>query len=102
MAATEPPARPPRPALPGGLAWIETAIGALGRAVAWLYLPLIAVVMAVVVLRYLISSTHAWLDELQWYIFAIVVCLGLAETWSRDGHVRIDLVYGTKIGRAHV
>jgi len=90
MAATDPTDTPLRLALPDGVAWIETAIGALGRMVAWLCLPLIAVV----VLRYLLAPAHALLVELQWYISAVVVCLGFAETWWRDGNVRIDLLDG--------
>lgn len=39
-------------------------------------------------------SSNAWL-EVQWYLFAGTVLLGAAYTLRRNGHVRVDLVYGS-------
>jgi TRAP-type mannitol/chloroaromatic compound transport system permease small subunit len=45
--------------------------------------------------RYLFSaSSNAWL-EIQWYMFAGMVLLGAAETFRRNEHVRVDLIYGS-------
>jgi TRAP-type mannitol/chloroaromatic compound transport system permease small subunit len=45
--------------------------------------------------RYLFSiSSNAWL-EIQWYMFAGTVLLGAAETFRRNEHVRVDLIYGS-------
>lgn len=39
------------------------------------------------------ASSNAWL-ELQWYLFGVVVMLGAPHTLARNGHVRVDLLYG--------
>jgi TRAP-type mannitol/chloroaromatic compound transport system permease small subunit len=45
--------------------------------------------------RYTFSaSSNAWL-EIQWYMFAVTVLLGAAETLRRNEHVRVDLIYGS-------
>jgi TRAP-type mannitol/chloroaromatic compound transport system permease small subunit len=45
--------------------------------------------------RYAFSaSSNAWL-EIQWYMFAGMVLLGAAETFRRNEHVRVDLLYGS-------
>jgi TRAP-type mannitol/chloroaromatic compound transport system permease small subunit len=38
------------------------------------------------------DSSNAWL-ELQWYMFAVVVMLGVSYTLKRNEHVRVDLLY---------
>ena len=38
-------------------------------------------------------SSNALL-ELQWYMFSAVFLLGAAATLKRDGHVRVDVLYG--------
>lgn len=43
-------------------------------------------------------SSNAWL-EAQWYLFAGIVMLGAAHTLRRNGHVRVDLVYGNVSSR---
>jgi TRAP-type mannitol/chloroaromatic compound transport system permease small subunit len=40
------------------------------------------------------ASSNAWL-EVQWYMFAGMVLLGAAETFRRNEHVRVDLIYGS-------
>jgi TRAP-type mannitol/chloroaromatic compound transport system permease small subunit len=40
------------------------------------------------------ASSNAWL-EIQWYMFAGMVLLGAAETFRRNEHVRVDLIYGS-------
>lgn len=38
-------------------------------------------------------SSNAFL-EAQWYLFSLVFLLGAAHTLARNGHVRVDVVYG--------
>jgi TRAP-type mannitol/chloroaromatic compound transport system permease small subunit len=50
-------------------------------------------------MRYTFSiSSNAWL-EIQWYMFAGMVLLGAAETFRRNEHVRVDLIYGSRTHR---
>lgn len=46
-------------------------------------------------------SSNAWL-EVQWYLFAGTVMLGSAHTLHRNGHVRVDLLYGNISERARL
>jgi TRAP-type mannitol/chloroaromatic compound transport system permease small subunit len=46
-------------------------------------------------LRYSFNlGSNAWL-EAQWYLFAGMVMLGASYTLFRNGHVRVDLLYGS-------
>jgi len=66
----------------------------IGRIAEWCVLAACLVSAGNAVSRYGLSiSSNAWL-EAQWYLFAGVVMLGAAHTLRRNGHVRVDLVYG--------
>lgn len=39
------------------------------------------------------GGSNAWL-EVQWHLFAGMVMLGSAYTLARNGHVRVDVLYG--------
>ncbi|TWD46707.1 TRAP-type mannitol/chloroaromatic compound transport system permease small subunit [Agrobacterium vitis] len=46
------------------------------------------------IIRYIFNiSSNGWL-EIQWYLFAYVVLVGASHTLRKNGHVRVDLVYG--------
>ena len=76
------------------LEWLAARIDALnrsiGRAASFLYLFLITVVLAVVILRYAFSVTFAWMEEAQWYLFAVAVVLAFGYAYADDAHVRVD------------
>lgn len=64
-----------------------------GRAVSWLSLLLVFVVIAVVLSRYLLGIGSIALQESVTYIHAAIFMLGLAFTLQRGGHVRVDIFY---------
>lgn len=65
-----------------------------GRVAGWAVLAACAISAGNAVVRYGLSmSSNAWL-EVQWYLFAATVMLGAAYTLNRNGHVRVDLIYG--------
>lgn len=45
------------------------------------------------------GGSNAWL-EVQWHLFAGMVMLGSAWTLARNGHVRVDILYGRLRPRA--
>ncbi len=45
------------------------------------------------------NNSNAFLEG-QWYLFAIIVLLGAGWTLKTNGHVRVDLVYGSVSDRA--
>lgn len=74
---------------------IDGMSAAFGRVAEWMVFLACAISAGNAVLRYGLSvSSNAWL-EVQWYLFAGTVMLGAAHTLSRNGHVRVDLVYGS-------
>jgi TRAP-type mannitol/chloroaromatic compound transport system permease small subunit len=64
-----------------------------GRAVSWLSLLLVLVVISVVLSRYLLGIGSIALQESVTYIHAAIFMLGLAFTLQRGGHVRVDIFY---------
>jgi len=66
-----------------------------GKIADWMVLFACAISAGNAFIRYGFSySSNAWL-EVQWYLFAGIVMLGASYTLFRNGHVRVDLVYGS-------
>jgi len=65
----------------------------LGRAVAWLLLPMVLGTFAVVVLRYAFSVGWIWMQEAIMWMHAALFMLATAYTLNRDEHVRVDVFY---------
>lgn len=64
-----------------------------GRAVSWLTTLMVAVVFADVIMRYTLSRTYVFTQELEWYLFGAVYLLAAGYTLLHDEHVRVDIVY---------
>lgn len=71
---------------------IDAFNAAIGRAVAWLCLPIIAVIVLDVVSRHFFATGSVALQELEWHFHGVLFLLAIALTYQRDGHVRIDVV----------
>jgi TRAP-type mannitol/chloroaromatic compound transport system permease small subunit len=72
---------------------IDRITVAVGKTIACLMLPLVLVVFANSVLRYVFGIGHVWLFEAIGYLFAILA-IGLAG-WAlkENEHVRVDIFY---------
>lgn len=68
-------------------------VRAVGRAVSWLWLVLLAVVVLNVVLRYVFGEGRVALEELQWHLYSAGFLLGLAWCVVDDVHIRVDLLH---------
>ncbi len=64
-----------------------------GRAVAWLNVALVLLIVYDVLMRYVFNTTYTFIYELEWYLFAYVFLLGAAYAFKHDRHVRVDLFY---------
>jgi TRAP-type mannitol/chloroaromatic compound transport system permease small subunit len=81
---------------------VDAVNAAFGRIADALVLLACAVSAGNALMRYGFSaSSNAWL-EVQWYFFAGVVMLGASYTLLRNGHVRVDLLYGVLSERARL
>ena len=67
----------------------------VGKAVSWLSLVLVVITVGDVLARYVLRDTAAWVMELEWHIFAVLVLGSAANTLRQDRHVRVDLWYQT-------
>ncbi|MCP5154577.1 MAG: TRAP transporter small permease subunit [Ectothiorhodospiraceae bacterium] len=65
----------------------------IGRAVSWLTLAMVLVVLVVVVMRYVFGLGSVWLQESIVYLHATVLMLAAGYTLLHDGHVRCDVLY---------
>lgn len=83
---------------------VDWVMARLAGAVAWATLALVAVVMIIVVQRYVFGVAFTKLQELVTYLHAGVFMLCAAATLRADGHVRVDIFYGSlgERGRAIV
>lgn len=73
--------------------YIEKLNEWVGQKISWLTLLLVLMVCFDVFTRYLLSSTSAWMMELEWHLFALIFLLGAGYALKHDRHVRVDLFY---------
>ncbi|MEZ4648006.1 MAG: TRAP transporter small permease subunit [Candidatus Eisenbacteria bacterium] len=74
----------------------------IGRAVSWLAAVMVLLGAFNAIARYLSRalgkdlSSNAYLEG-QWYLFSVILLIGMAYTLRHDRHVRVDVIYG-KVG----
>jgi TRAP-type mannitol/chloroaromatic compound transport system permease small subunit len=79
---------------------IDRLNAAVGRGVAWCLLFMVLAGFAVVLMRYVLGVGSVWMGESILYAHATLFMLAAAWTLSVDGHVRVDIFYGTASPRA--
>lgn len=73
-----------------------------GRLAEWAVLASCFISAGNALVRYLVGlSSNGWL-EIQWYLFALCVMLGAAQTLRLNEHVRVDVFYGRLSSRSKV
>ncbi len=70
---------------------VEAVNTGIGKAAAWLYPILVAIVVLNVGLRYIFGLGLIEFEEIQWHLYAAAFLLGFAWTYAADAHVRVDL-----------
>ena len=65
----------------------------IGRALSWIWLILLGVIMVNVVMRYLFSQGRIELEELQWHLYSIGFLIGMSYAYQADAHVRVDVLH---------
>jgi TRAP-type mannitol/chloroaromatic compound transport system permease small subunit len=71
-----------------------------GALSAWIVIPLMAVVIIDVFQRHVLNAPTDWGYDVLWMLFSAQFLLGGAFTLLRNGHIRIDIVYGVLSDRA--
>lgn len=73
---------------------IDALNGGINKIVIWLVLLATLVSAGNASVRYIFhNSSNAWL-ELQWIMFGAIFLLGASYTFMKNGHVRVDVLYG--------
>ena len=67
----------------------------IGQWVSWLTLGMVLITFVVVILRYLFNVGWVWLQEIVIYLHAITFLSACASTLLENGHVRVDVLYGS-------
>lgn len=78
---------------------IDALIEYSGRAVSWLALLLVLVVVYDVFTRYVLSASRVAVQELEWHIFSLLFLLAAAYTLKHNKHVRVDVFYTRMTGK---
>lgn len=65
----------------------------IGKAVSWIWLILLGVIMLNVVMRYLFSEGSIELEELQWHLYSVGFLIGMSYAYQADVHVRVDVLH---------
>ena len=73
--------------------FIDTLNDRLGRAVAFLIVPMIVIMVAEVVLRYFFNAPTIWALEGTQLLFGFMFMLGAGYTLKEDGHIRVEIAY---------
>ncbi|OUR73313.1 C4-dicarboxylate ABC transporter permease [Methylophaga sp. 41_12_T18] len=68
-----------------------------GRSVSWLVLAMVIVICYDVAMRYLFQQGSVALQELEWHLFALLFLLSGAYTLKHDEHVRVDIVFQSRL-----
>ncbi len=65
----------------------------IGKAVSWLLMAIMLIIVYEVVMRYVLDSPTKWSNEISQYLLVVVSMLGGAYCLVYDGHVRVDILY---------
>jgi TRAP-type mannitol/chloroaromatic compound transport system permease small subunit len=71
---------------------VDPLLESIGRAVSWLWLLLLVVIVGNVMLRYAFGEGHIEFEEIQWHIYSVGFLLGLSYAFQADAHIRVDVL----------
>jgi TRAP-type mannitol/chloroaromatic compound transport system permease small subunit len=77
----------------GNVGWIASISEWTGRVVAWLVLPLMAILAFEAIRRFLFGQSTAWAQDVAYMIYATHFLIGAAYTLKHSGHIRTDFAY---------
>ena len=72
---------------------VDPLLAAVGSAISWIWVLLLAVIVCNVVLRYVFGEGRVEFEEIQWHLYSIGFMLGLGYALQADSHVRVDVLH---------
>ena len=73
---------------------IDTLTRGVGKAIAWLILPMVLSLVWEVVARYFFNAPTTWAYDMTFMLYGTFFMIGSAWTLQRGGHIRTDVYYG--------
>ena len=92
-APLEPEHRDASPAFRAAVEWIDRFASYIGRATAWLIIPMTIAVTWEVVARHFFRAPTIWAFDVVYMMYGTHFMLGTAYTLMKIGHVRTDMLY---------
>lgn len=74
---------------------LDMAIDKIGRITGWCAFALVCLMAFNVLLRYFFRTGSVAMQELEWHLMAPICLLGLSYAMLHDGHVKVDILYGS-------
>lgn len=72
---------------------IDRIADQIGRAISYIWLILLGVIMLNVLMRYAFNEGRIEMEELQWHLYSIGFLLGLGYAYQADAHIRVDVLH---------
>ena len=72
---------------------IDRIADQVGRAISYIWLILLGVIMLNVLMRYAFNEGRIEMEELQWHLYSIGFLLGLGYAYQADAHIRVDVLH---------
>ncbi len=72
---------------------VDHVISRIGRAISWVWIMLLVVIVTNVTLRYLFGEGRIEFEEIQWHLYSIGFLIGLSYAYSGDNHIRVDVLH---------
>lgn len=72
---------------------IDAWIALCGRAISWIWLLLLGIIVLNVLLRYAFGEGRIEFEEIQWHLYSIGFLIGLSYAYQADTHIRVDLLH---------
>ena len=73
---------------------IDALTRAVGKAIAWLILPMVLSLVWEVVARYFFNAPTVWAYDMTFMLYGTFFMVGSAWTLQKGGHIRTDVYYG--------
>ena len=72
---------------------IDGFINRTGRAISWIWVALLIVIVLNVTLRYVFGQGRVEFEEIQWHLYSVGFLIGLSYAYTGDNHIRVDVLH---------
>jgi TRAP-type mannitol/chloroaromatic compound transport system permease small subunit len=72
---------------------VDPLLVRIGKAISWIWLVLLVIIVANVLLRYVLSQGRIEFEEIQWHLYSIGFLLGMSYAYQADAHIRVDVLH---------